>query len=374
MPSDSSPRLPELDGLRGLAALTVFFSNVLGLLPGHEAFRVQKTPLEILWDGNAAVIFFFLLSGYVLALPFVDARRRKIRPMSFIVKRLFRLYPAYWCALALALLLRAFVLQHNHLAPLSSWANGIWQVPVDVRLIVSQFLMLVPNVNTHGIDPVIWSLVIEMKVSLIFPAFIFLVQRTKRPAFAWLILAALVLINPVFRSLRVLPVFVAGSYLAKYREGLQQWWLTRSAFVKVSALLLGLCLYGVSTMLSIPDRWGVSDFITAVGAALLLLLSLYWQPMSRFTASAPARFLGDVSYSFYLLHLPILLAIASVLYPICHSVALCALCALTLSLAASWFMHIWVEMPMIRKGRDLANFRQNREIQSAPEAGPTSIE
>jgi peptidoglycan/LPS O-acetylase OafA/YrhL len=120
MASDRNPRLPELDGLRGLAALTVFFSHVIGLFPGHEAFRVQKTPLHILWDGNAAVVFFFLLSGYVLALPFVDAGRRAIRPASFIIKRLFRLYPAYWCGLALALVFRAYVIQHDHLYLLSS--------------------------------------------------------------------------------------------------------------------------------------------------------------------------------------------------------------------------------------------------------------
>lgn len=374
MASTSSPRLAELDGLRGLAALTVFFSHTVGLFPGHDSFVVQKTPLHILWDGNAAVMFFFLLSGYVLALPFVDARRRKIRPVGFIVKRLFRLYPAYWCALTMALFLRALVLQHYHLDLVSSWAQGLWQIPLDYRLILHQFLMLVPNITTQGIDPVIWSLVIEMKISLIFPAFIFLVQRTTRRRYALLILMGLAVVSPLLRSFMFLPIFVAGSYLAKYRDGIQPWIQSRNTAFKVLALVCGLGLYGLTTMLSLNDRWNAANLITAFGAAILLLLSLNWLPLSRFTTSMPVHFLGDVSYSFYLLHLPILLTVTSLFYPSWRSILLCALCALILSLIVSRLMYDWVEMPMIRHGRNLANLLQTRGGEPALEARTTSTE
>lgn len=60
---------PELDGLRGLAALMVFFSHAMGLLyPTPLITYLQSSPFRILWDGAAAVDFFFVLSGFVLTL------------------------------------------------------------------------------------------------------------------------------------------------------------------------------------------------------------------------------------------------------------------------------------------------------------------
>ncbi len=368
------PRLTELDGLRGLAALTVFFSHTVGLFPGSDSFAAQRTPLHILWDGAAAVTFFFLLSGYVLVLPFVGNKRRKIDAVGFIVKRFFRLYPAYWCALAFALLLRYITLQHNHLGMLSPWANGLWQFPVTMKLVITQFLMLVPGIETHGIDPVIWSLVIEMKISLIFPAIIFLVQRTPRIRYALFILAGLAIICPLLRSFAVLPIFTAGAYMAKYSAPLRDWIAPKSNFVKALALFVALGFYGAPTFLRLGDQWNSGDFLTAAGAAILLLLSLHWRPLSCFTTSNSVHFLGSVSYSFYLIHLPILLAVASALYPLLHSILLCAAAALILSLALSKLMYDWVEMPMVRFGREAAKLLQRKALKPALEAGSVPIE
>jgi peptidoglycan/LPS O-acetylase OafA/YrhL len=374
-----SLRLPELDGLRGLAALSVFFSHVLGFIPGNENFFVQRTPLHILWDGAAGVALFFVLSGYVLALPFVGTQQRRVQPISFIVKRIFRLYPAYWCALCFALLLRFWVLSHNHLGLFSSWANSLWTVPITTGLLVRQFLMVAPGINTHGIDPVIWTLVIEMKVSLIFPAVIFLIQRTTRAWYAVTILAGLVLVSPLLHSLDVLPVFVAGGYLAKYDATVRKWLAQRSLPFKVIVLLIALGIYGAPSILNASQFNSgfltTNGFlITSVGAAILVVLVLGWRPLTSLTASRPVHFLGAVSYSFYLLHLPILLFVASTLYPYTHSVFLCMIVAFPFTLTLSKLSYTWIEMPTVRLGRNVARRMGTKHDVNSLQTSPIAAE
>jgi peptidoglycan/LPS O-acetylase OafA/YrhL len=68
-------RYTQLDSLRGLAACTVVFCHATNVLPAvyddpGRAWWLTETPLGLLRAGSAAVDFFFVLSGFVLALPF----------------------------------------------------------------------------------------------------------------------------------------------------------------------------------------------------------------------------------------------------------------------------------------------------------------
>jgi peptidoglycan/LPS O-acetylase OafA/YrhL len=75
-------RFGELDSLRGLAALSVLIGHCLVVFPhlsgsypgqGWELWAwntLRSTPLSVVWAGNEAVILFFILSGFVLSLPF----------------------------------------------------------------------------------------------------------------------------------------------------------------------------------------------------------------------------------------------------------------------------------------------------------------
>jgi hypothetical protein len=82
-----SGRLPSLDGLRGVAALIVVVHHTLLTVPslsvayfldgpaavrGSKAWWLSWTPLHLIWAGGEAVIVFFVLSGFVLALPYVN--------------------------------------------------------------------------------------------------------------------------------------------------------------------------------------------------------------------------------------------------------------------------------------------------------------
>jgi peptidoglycan/LPS O-acetylase OafA/YrhL len=212
--------------------------------------------------------------------------------------------------------------------------------------------MVAPGIDTPAIDPVIWSLVAEMRISLIFPAIVLLVQRTSRPVYALLILAGLVLAGVLLGVLGTTTLFVSGSYLAKYRFSIINWASRLSGKAKLSLMAIALVLY---ENVSIAGEWGrESGFVAGLGAILLVLLALTFKPLSRLTTIAPSRFLGEVSYSFYLLHLPILLAVSSALYPRFHSITICAIVALTISLVMSKLVFKYVEWPMHKFGKQQA--------------------
>ena len=140
-------RYTELDGLRGLAAFSVFLSHAIGLLYETNAIKaLQSSPFRIFWDGAAAVDLFFVLSGLVLALPYVTDGKNPPY-VQFCIRRMFRLYPAFLVALCVSLALRAGY-DADGMTSLSYWAQSLWTYPVTTEVIL-RHLPLVISVNTR---------------------------------------------------------------------------------------------------------------------------------------------------------------------------------------------------------------------------------
>jgi len=327
---------------------------VAGFVPGEAGEFLRHPPLRVLWDGSAAVMLFFALSGFVLSLPFTG-EDSSIQPIGFLIRRIARLYPAYWAALILALALRSLVLGHGPLLGVSPWADSLWSDPVSPSTLVKHFLMIAPGIDTHAIDPVIWSLVIEMKVSIVFPLILVLVRNTARPGIALLVMTASLSASAYLRSLDVLPIFLGASYLAKYRLPLETWITGLPLVGKTCLFASGVFLYGTSSFLGKGSLRTI--LANGFGACLLLLMFLAWKPLAKFASSRPVHFLGRVSYSFYLVHLPILLLVYALLLPAVKSMAVCALVSLLCSLLVAEAMYRVIESPAQDLGRRLSTTR-----------------
>jgi peptidoglycan/LPS O-acetylase OafA/YrhL len=126
------PRYAELDSLRGIAALTVVFYHfrLMWLFSVQEhRWSVVLNPITC---GHEAVLLFFLLSGFVLAIPNL---RGKGQPYPiYLLRRSLRIYAPYLFALLFAV--AGASVWHGPLGH-GYWAANTWSQPVSRHLVLA---------------------------------------------------------------------------------------------------------------------------------------------------------------------------------------------------------------------------------------------
>ncbi|TME77371.1 MAG: acyltransferase [Chloroflexi bacterium] len=363
VPESPSERFGQLDGMRALAALTVFIGHCLGMLSpapySHGPVDwYLHSPLRIASGGHQAVIFFFLLSGFVLSLGFYKG---KTSAAPFLLNRIFRLYPPYLCALLAVVIIR-WLVPVQPMGELSYWINSFWLAPLKVHQVWPAVTMLA---DTQGpqLNPIAWSLIIEMRASLLFPIIMILLlrfgwRRGLVVALALGVLAALLSDSPttLYATLQYGFFFVAGAVLAQHRAVLIGRCRSLSGPVQLSLLAVGVLLYTQVFWLAQSSRWHVQpvdDMVTALGATIFVVLALA-SPKASIVLPTALRRLGKGAYSFYLYHFVVLLTLANILYghaPIWQIWLL----ALAATLLVSLIMYRAVEVPFIAAGHYFAN-------------------
>lgn len=321
-------KLPELTGVRGLAALWVWLYHAW-FVAGCPAVRIKSIGIDftlffsIGWIG---VDLFFALSGFVLVWPFVGPDARAFSFPEFMRRRALRVLPAYYAQMALLLALAAAGFMWN----LPSWSNTLAHV------------FLLHNLNVEwasAINGPWWTLPVEWEFYLAFPALLWLLLR----AGVWRSLACMVLAT------------------LAWRYGAFQWlhFNAPSAPIGVKVWLMGqlpgyLCefFFGMVAAQLVAHRWpsldGVqwrtrgSHWIFLLGVVLLIVWSyvlhlnseIYWQGhwllffwnpgmgllfaillfslasggkfVHRLFASKSLLWAGEISFSLYLWHFTVL--------------------------------------------------------------------
>ena len=331
-----SQRLRELDGLRGLAALSVFFLHLSILGPPW----IPRGLWGIGRDGIAAVDLFFVLSGFVLA------RSLLLDPqdyLTFIRRRFLRLYPAYWAALVLA---AALSLMRNRagLADLHQYGAGVlWERPITLQQAAKHLFMITPGINFEAIDSPIWSLVVEMRISLLLPLMLagFLRLPPLLQFTALVMSPALGLIPSMPFGLQFVPMFLLGIALAVYvAPGPHPWWLITLLFVGGTILCSNGQLVATGRL--------CSDYVAAAGAAMLIIVAISSRWASKLLLVGPVQWLGHISYSFYLVHLPAIVFVTSWVFPRTQSTAFCVLASLITAIGIATALRRWIELPGLR--------------------------
>jgi peptidoglycan/LPS O-acetylase OafA/YrhL len=370
-------RFDALDALRGLAALSVVilhFLTVYGFdspvtqqraLGWGTALLLSRTPLGIFYAGRDAVILFFILSGFVLALPFLDGRKPSYR--TFAVRRVCRIYLPYVAALIVALSARALVTVEP--VPGATEWFSFWEHPQSWRT-VAGYLAMTGFPSHTVIDFVVWSLVHEMRISLIFPALVFS-SLALRPL--WLRLAcfaaaslacseAALMIDaktiPALWAQSLLEtggyvwLFVLGIEMARFRGSISRWVCALSGRRFAIFLIGSLCLYCTRAILGLYARDPASEILIALGAAGIIATGLGRAGISRWLSSGFPHFAGRISYSLYLLH-PIVLATGVYALHDRTSALLWLPALAVLTIGVAWLGWSLIEVPSIALGRFL---------------------
>ncbi|MFS0638300.1 acyltransferase [Mesobacillus foraminis] len=367
-------RLGELDSLRGIAALIVLASHFITIFLMVEEKVISQYPyLPFLWDGHSAVIMFFVLSGFVLSLPF--HLNTRFNYWDYLVKRLFRIYIPYLVIILAVVLVKVVLFSRIGTIPgLTPW--GVWDTKISFTIIV-QHILFIGEYNSDALLMVVWSLVHEMRISLIFPFIIFILNKTnwKISIVLGIILSVIssILIGqfpsefnkPIstnyFITLHYISFFIMGALIAKHKNNL----VNKIADLKIKYLLLPLGIlfftYPKITYSPILLLIGdidftlyllIIDWIIGIGATIIILLSFGIKQFSKFLLTKSAQFLGGISYSLYLVHPIILISMVHVLYgnlPI----PFILVASFIITMVVAVLNYKFIEVPSIRFGRKL---------------------
>ncbi|MEO3772884.1 acyltransferase [Micromonospora sp. B9E7] len=307
-----------MTGLRWFAALAVFFHHSAP----HES--LPEPVRRIMGAGSNGVTFFFLLSGFVIALNYFDgaARPTPRGTWNYLVGRLARVYPLYLLVLVV-----------------------VW-LAVDHHSNVSRFLIQVlalqswhPSlVVAYGINAPGWSIGVEFFLYACFPLLVLALRPIATNARALLAVAAATIVA----------AFVLAALFQHFRYGLPgtnpfsaHRWLYRTPATRLGDFTLGMVtalllrqarlswpasatrdrvlmplltwlpLVATLLLMAWPERtqyYASYDAMWMLPAALLFFgLGQYPQAaLGRFLATRVVVFLGEVSFAFYLVHRPLM--------------------------------------------------------------------
>ncbi|MFE3869269.1 acyltransferase family protein [Flavobacterium sp. LS2P90] len=348
-------RYKELDGLRGIAALSVYFSHLIGVFVINSSIfdYLSNSPFHILWHGEAAVTLFFLLSGFVLTLPYIK-NPVDLNMASFYLKRIFRIYPAFIFAVLLCIFLNFFLYDSSQLTGYSDWINEFWKW--DIKEIsnaefFNTFILAGFTFNTKLFDPVIGTLRTEMIISFVLPFLIFIVLRLKL-AFNLLFLFLL-----FFVGKDTLGIFYLGTIMAIFRNDILDYVNSKSKpFYTIIFFVTASILY--TSRFSLNFIFGNQDksilLMSILGCVFFLILAMKNGFFSYILNTWAIQFLGKISYSLYLLHFPILLIVCSytpanvyLVFPI----------SLIVTLLVSHLVYKFIELPFIQLGKRIQTQR-----------------
>jgi peptidoglycan/LPS O-acetylase OafA/YrhL len=347
-------RLSFLDSIRGIAALIVVTGH-LHFTARPETWFVEINGLRIFNQSVFAVSVFFVLSGLVL---FLQVEGEKVNYIRFVVRRAFRIFPA--CVFAVTASYLIYLLwSPEPLISRGDWFNEVsWPPGIQPGSYLHHLLLD----GADGLLRPIWSLVIEWRASLVFPAMIMLFAWSPRLAGGLAIATAVgIAMSPrslITRGLLGISgeyfvaaffstFFVAGIFIAAYRLNLVLF-LRRKPFARYA--LLALCAYYLFFQSRADDlfgnmKWGL------IGCALIIFC-MSDSRARRLLRVRSLRYLGRISYSLYLVHMiwiGILFRLLDGTNPLVVSAAVIATSILSADL-----MNRFIEIPANKFGRRVA--------------------
>jgi peptidoglycan/LPS O-acetylase OafA/YrhL len=289
----SAARLAILDLLRGLAALAVCLYH---FTDPRDGLFVASDPLRrMTWQGWLGVEVFFVISGFVIPYS-MHVRSYRLRDAGgFLVRRLKRLEPPYLACIVLILLLNGL---WNIIPAMSEMSREVTlpQLLAHVGYLIEILKDISPRWDYDWLNPVFWTLAIEFQfyifMAIVFPLLVHERMVVRLASVATIALAGFAAPSNLSLLPHWLPLFALGIVTFQSYAG-------KVSPIWYVALVIGL------TALSwqiVGARQTAGQ--TAVGLATALSIRVFTTAQIP-RILTPLLWLGTISYSFYLLHIPI---------------------------------------------------------------------
>lgn len=365
-------RIEQLDSIRGLAALSVLLSHII--IVNMDIFTfVMKTPIRLFTSGYSAVILFFVLSGFVLSLPFL--KKDEVNYFPYLIKRICRIYIPYLIVIVISIIL-SNIFHEDNIGGLSDWFNTSWSTLPDKDLII-EHMLLIGNIHSENFNKAIWSLIHELRISLIYPFVVLLIKKIdyKYSLMICFILSMITGLNNIFHfqisnglrtsyfdTFNYLSIFIIGTLLAIHRNKFINFYKGLTLNKKWLVFVILLIAYNFSNTL-VPRILGIQviepflliiqDYSIAFGAIGFITIALGSSKVEKILLIKPVSFLGKISYSLYLFHLVVLLTCVHLLYGILP-LNLVLVMSVGLSMVVSTISWYLIEKPFIKIGKRMS--------------------
>ena len=320
-----------IDLLRIIAAVWVCLFHINAMIAFHSNWYS-----DIVYQGFLGVPIFFVISGYCI---YYAAHHAKTSS-SFIIRRLFRIYPAYWLSLIITICcLIAYKLIHG--------SNPVHLPKTAGSILETITLLSNPFSALQNINYVSWTLTYEIFFYLL--VFIGLLLPPLYRLLWMIVISIAVFILPQHDNwplffIQYWPYFCLGMIIFRLLHCIHEYfWL--------NMVLLALTIAGFF-FIATP----AAKIITGAITGALIIINHYKPLKSNWLSS-----LGDYSYAIYLIHIPVCIYLLgdiketkllennlwlSILWDM-------ALVALTIFL--SKLVYKYVELPFIQKGKNMAD-------------------
>ena len=372
-----------IDGLRGIAILLVVGCHLVYYNP--EAGRLTRFVGEIFGAGTYGVTIFFALSGFLISWPFWKNKVKgsaAIMPRGYGWRRFWKVYPPL--ALSVILLTPIYYSQTPD--------SGLWKLAM-------QWLIGWPLFHpvSGQINPVMWSMIVEIHFYLILPVLFFSVKRLPVKVAMGCLLGVLLVVPTAFRLVQahhgvyfqlhpeiqthfpaILDSFAFGVLVA----GLDNLGVIKRDWAKAGDL--GLVLIAgaivlsawlkINNALDVPLRGELMLWVVKVGAALALCyVGDAHHPRVRLLSSQWLRWCGIISYELYLFHQPIAVWARAMVGQAGGNLFKYGLIvggSLVASLILAAVVYRWFSLPLLRQGRAKHRAEPARQVTSAPAQPP----
>lgn len=345
----ASRPIPSLQILRALAALSVIYAHIrydFGVKFGIADFPPRIAPFD------AGVDMFFVISGFVMVYASERLFGGRGAAREFLARRILRIVPLYWATSLAAL---AYILARQRASDLVPHA-------VFAKWTAASFLFI-PYARTNGemspLNGVGWTLNYEMFFYAVFALAIALPRRAAVTAVT-LLFAAMVLVGLRFGPLPEPAAFWCDPLILEFVFGMLIALAMREGVRLPSWLAHGIILGGCAVFL-VAEQIGEAPRVLHFGLPSALIIAGLTLNASWSGTASPGRlarvflFLGDASYSIYLVH-PFALTAPRLLHfglagdgvaPPSQPWLYAAL-QLAAALAAGVIVHLAVELPITR--------------------------
>lgn len=299
-----------MEGIRGIAVFLVFLVHYHAIFgPRMNANSVTSGLSFILSNiGEAGVDLFFVLSGYLI---YGAVIKRRIKYASFMKRRIQRIYPTFLCVFAFYLIV-SMALPSESKIP-----SGL--VPASIY-IVENILLLPGMLNIDPIIVVSWSLSYEFFYYLSLPLLVFILkmrdwQARKRVIFFLSLAFLFVGYCLIFRDNHIrLIMFISGIILY---EAIHSYNMLAKPAAKFDIIALSLFVVTLPIIYILSKRPDIVSFIPYIDIEgyryriIILFFCFFIFVLACFRSRtvlqsifswAPLRWLGNMSYSYYLIH------------------------------------------------------------------------